>query len=562
MVRRSKHLLSIQVPIPSINSHPLPLFLFISSTSLFSLQLKLLPEESSKMATPEKVVFKVKYGDNIKRINGSVHHQILDLKLAQLRSKIRECFNINHGTAFNLTYIDEDGDAVLLGDDADLHDAAIKQGLNPLRIDIKLKYNPPPTQNPFSKVNHDGLDLRRLTSLGMDAVQKRSFTSVQDSSTACDMGPPYKFPRQAQVEPTLMHAQPNWNSGFGPRPQMHLRNSFVGGQFSPATLPIMGGQVEPMVAGQSSRPNGNKCEVCGVNVIAGQCYKKKGKYIVCSTCYYRMVISCEDFATPSYDKIFASFDSVAHKDQIYFSVGYERQRGICGTQICFVQDITIPVGTRLAPNTPFKKTWRVNYNSTINRMPYGTKLTKICGIYGFITPWEVKLEIPPQDGLSVQKSIDVSLDLKAPTCPGKYFACYSLASFSGFEFGEPFLVAVDVVANLSASQNATINNVMTGSLGSTAATKTHAKNVKPTTDTENNKVINKSEEPVPAGNSGKQVVIVEQDDDGLEKMVEKLVEMGYIDKDLNRKVLRSNNYDLGLAIDALDGIRKDLPKDD
>ncbi|KAJ1685743.1 hypothetical protein LUZ63_017133 [Rhynchospora breviuscula] len=529
------------------------------------------------MATPEKVVINVKYGDNIKRINGSVNHgKVLDMNLAQLRSRIQECFNIAHDKGFNLTYIDEDGDTVLLGDDADLHDAAIKQGLNPLRIDIKLKHNSSPPQNPFSKINSEPI---RATIISMvkEANQKRKITSVQESSTPCDKQLPYKFPRQAQVEPTLMHAQPNWATGVVPRHQMLIRNTFGGGQFSPATLPIMGGQVEPMIVGHSSKPNGDKCEVCGANLITGKCYKKKGKYKVCSTCYNRMVVCCEDFATPSYDlKIFASFDSVAQKDQIYFSRAYESSRSICGSQKCFVQDITIPVGTRLAPNTPFKKIWRVKNNSTL-RMPYGTKLTKLCGIYGFITPWDVTLElrpypmskdpkIPQPDGLYVQESIDVSLDLKAPFCPGKYFAWYSLQSLAGSEFGEPFLVAVDVVANLSASQNETINNVTTESLSSNAATKTHAINVRPTTDTENNKVINKPEEPMsshPAGNSGKQVVVVEEDDDSLEKTVEKLVEMGYIDKDMNRKVLRSNNnYDLGLAIDALECIQKDSPEVD
>ncbi|KAJ4795124.1 NBR1 [Rhynchospora pubera] len=531
------------------------------------------------------------------------------MNLAQLRTKIRECFNITPEKVFNLTYIDEDGDTVLLGDDADLHDAAIKQGLNPLRIDNKLKHNSSPPQNTFSKINSDpiravmmstvndaaikqGLNPLRIdiklkhnssppqnplskinsdpTRAAMmstvnDTNQKRKITSVQESSTPCDQQLPGKFPRQAQVEPTLMHAQPNWGSGLGPRQQMLLRNSFVGGQLSPATLPIMGGQVEPMFVGHSSKPNGDKCEVCGANLTV-RCYKIKGKYDVCSFCYNRMVACCEGFTTPSFNsKIksnpFASYDLVMPKDQIYFSRTYARYRGVLfGTQDCRVQDITIPVGTRLAPNTPFKKIWRV---ICTRRLPYGTRLVKLCGTYGFSTPWDVALEIP-RPVLPVQESIDVSLDLKAPSFPGKYFAWYSLADSS--EFGEPFLVAVHVVANLSASQNATINNVTTESLSSNAATKNHAINVKPTTDTKNNKVINKPEEPVsshPAGNSGKQVVVIEEGDDGLEKTVEKLVEMGYIDKDLNRKVLRTNNnYDLGLAIDALECIHKDSPKDD
>ena len=42
-----------------------------------------------------------------------------------------------------LTYTDEDGDIVMLDDDDDLRDAALRQKLNPLRITVQLKKNQP-----------------------------------------------------------------------------------------------------------------------------------------------------------------------------------------------------------------------------------------------------------------------------------------------------------------------------------------------------------------------------------------------------------------------------------
>lgn len=80
----------------------------------------------------------MKCGDNLKHINGRLDGQQLYSNLEQLRSKIRECFKITSDKDFDLSYVDVDGDTVMLADDSDLFDATIKQGLSPVQINVEL----------------------------------------------------------------------------------------------------------------------------------------------------------------------------------------------------------------------------------------------------------------------------------------------------------------------------------------------------------------------------------------------------------------------------------------
>ncbi|GAB2269767.1 hypothetical protein Dimus_004689 [Dionaea muscipula] len=79
------------------------------------------------------VVFKVKYGDTLRRFNV----QLLYLHMEGLRAKISSLFNFPPGAGFTMTYVDEDQDVVTIGDYEDLCDI-VKQGLNPVRINVQL----------------------------------------------------------------------------------------------------------------------------------------------------------------------------------------------------------------------------------------------------------------------------------------------------------------------------------------------------------------------------------------------------------------------------------------
>ncbi|KAL4584885.1 hypothetical protein LXL04_009495 [Taraxacum kok-saghyz] len=87
----------------------------------------------------------VKFGETLRRFTASINDKKLDLDVVALRAKIRSFFNFNPDVAFTLTYVDEDGDAVTLADDDDLHDV-VRQSLNPLRLTVTLpKDNNTPT---------------------------------------------------------------------------------------------------------------------------------------------------------------------------------------------------------------------------------------------------------------------------------------------------------------------------------------------------------------------------------------------------------------------------------
>lgn len=64
----------------------------------------------------------------------------LNLDMVMLKNKICSLFGFRSDIEFTMTYVDVDGDAITLVDDADLRDV-VRQALNPLRITVKLKTN-------------------------------------------------------------------------------------------------------------------------------------------------------------------------------------------------------------------------------------------------------------------------------------------------------------------------------------------------------------------------------------------------------------------------------------
>ncbi|KAF6154824.1 hypothetical protein GIB67_014560 [Kingdonia uniflora] len=81
----------------------------------------------------------VKYGDTLRRFTSIVQgNGSLNIDMNGLRAKILGLFKIAADGDVSFTYIDEDNDVVALVDDDDLCDA-IKQRLNPLRINVLLK---------------------------------------------------------------------------------------------------------------------------------------------------------------------------------------------------------------------------------------------------------------------------------------------------------------------------------------------------------------------------------------------------------------------------------------
>lgn len=79
------------------------------------------------------------YHDTLKRFGAHVSGKRLDHDMTRLKTKIIDLFKFGPDDNFTLTYFDEDGDTVTLDTDDELHDAAISQRLNPLRINVIMK---------------------------------------------------------------------------------------------------------------------------------------------------------------------------------------------------------------------------------------------------------------------------------------------------------------------------------------------------------------------------------------------------------------------------------------
>ncbi|KAI3761383.1 hypothetical protein L1987_51797 [Smallanthus sonchifolius] len=145
-----------------------------------------------------QIVIKVKFGETLRRFNASINDKKLVLDMVMLKEKIRSLFSFASDVEFTMTYVDEDGDAVTLAADDDLHDV-VRQSLNPLRITVSLNSSnfdessgnstplrSPQNQHPFQTLNSGVSDvsksfpeplLEALAKLPLDLAYKASSSS-------------------------------------------------------------------------------------------------------------------------------------------------------------------------------------------------------------------------------------------------------------------------------------------------------------------------------------------------------------------------------------------------
>ncbi|MBN1147300.1 MAG: hypothetical protein JXA78_08590 [Anaerolineales bacterium] len=95
----------------------------------------------------------------------------------------------------------------------------------------------------------------------------------------------------------------------------------------------------------------------------------------------------------------------------------------------FVEDVTIPDGTRVGPGKPFTKTWRLrNVGKTTWTTEYA--LVFIDGDLMGASPL-----VPLPSKVSPYEKVDISVDLIAPSNPGKYRGYWKLRNAQGQVFG-------------------------------------------------------------------------------------------------------------------------------
>ncbi|GJT16133.1 PB1 domain-containing protein [Tanacetum coccineum] len=93
-----------------------------------------------------------------------------------LKEKIRCLFSLDSNVDFTMTYVDEDGDVVLLADDDDLRDIEQQTSLNHLRITIKLNKK----GNPIGSIETSATGVSEL----VEKMNSASSSPVKDSKVS------------------------------------------------------------------------------------------------------------------------------------------------------------------------------------------------------------------------------------------------------------------------------------------------------------------------------------------------------------------------------------------
>ncbi|MEW5941776.1 MAG: NBR1-Ig-like domain-containing protein, partial [Chloroflexota bacterium] len=95
----------------------------------------------------------------------------------------------------------------------------------------------------------------------------------------------------------------------------------------------------------------------------------------------------------------------------------------------FIADVTVPDGTVFAPNTAFKKTWR------LKNVGACTWTTSYSLVYVSGEKMGTVLSVALPASVAPGKTVDVSVDMTAPAASGKYRGNWQLKNASGVLFG-------------------------------------------------------------------------------------------------------------------------------
>ncbi|XP_072979781.1 protein JOKA2 isoform X1 [Typha angustifolia] len=218
---------------------------------------------------------------------------------------------------------------------------------------------------------------------------------------------------------------------------------FLGGNFSIGPPRISGAYCEDMLR---TFHRGIRCDGCGLHPIVGSRYKSivKENYDLCSICFSQMGNEA-DYTRIDRVSSFSNRKCPRYRSPSH-GYGMRPKREKLESQ--FIQDVTILDGSLMAPSTLFTKIWRMRNNGTA-QWPYGTQLVWIGGDE-FASQHSIQLEIPVS-GFPVNEEIDIAVDFMAPSRPGRYISYWKLASPSGQKFGQRVWVFIQVDQPCSSS---------------------------------------------------------------------------------------------------------------
>ncbi len=121
------------------------------------------------------------------------------------------------------------------------------------------------------------------------------------------------------------------------------------------------------------------------------------------------------------------------------SAGYTAS--LCGNSI-YVSDVTIPDGTVLAPGESFTKTWRFQNTGTC---AWSTSYSIVYVSGDAMSGSATALSAATSSG----STLDVSIEMVAPSTTGSYTGYWKLQNASGATFGEAVYVQIVVSSSVS-----------------------------------------------------------------------------------------------------------------
>ncbi len=125
--------------------------------------------------------------------------------------------------------------------------------------------------------------------------------------------------------------------------------------------------------------------------------------------------------------------------------------GACTFQAAYVSDVSIPDNTQIGPGISFVKTWRIRNEGTCTWGPDGYALNQLVYVGGDRMGGSTSVALP--DDVSQGGTLDISVNLTAPTTPGSYTGYWMLALSDGTRIGfgpegdQPLTVVIKVPTN-------------------------------------------------------------------------------------------------------------------
>ncbi|KAG6635095.1 hypothetical protein CIPAW_11G019800 [Carya illinoinensis] len=313
---------------------------------------------------------------------------------------------------------------------------------------------------------------------------------------------------------------------------------------------------------------GVQCDGCGVHPITGPRYKSKVKsdYDLCSICFSEMGNETDYWRMdrPMSCRIPWSLNDIREQMDSQMSSPWVATPDILNLynpklDSRFIVDVNVMDGTVMAPSTPFTKIWKMCNNGSAV-WPRGTQLVWIEGDR-LSNAFSVEIEVP-ENGVPVGHELDIAVDLTAPAFPGRYTSIWKMASPSQQMFGQRIWVMIQVEAplkdsildkpkglNLNLSPDSVLEvidaNAPTQVPSNAPGAPSHAQSDTPSAPTRLPfKVVDLME--------STQGVTVKNAVE--ETLLKELEEMGFKQVDLNKEILRMNEYNLEKSVDDLCGV--------